>query len=108
MITVIRTIKKITPKLGVKQRSLIKGIWKQQIALGLTLGGLAGLGSIFSIYSPEFFGLIILAITFLVFILTYWSSRDLEKDSIITAHIEKTDRWLKKMGESDVKQKMYR
>jgi len=96
MITTTIALKKVAPVLHVKHLELMKGIWLLEIALGLSLAGLAGLGSITAIQYPMTFGILMLWITLAVFLLTYKATRDLERVPLIAHYSEKIKKWVEK------------
>ena len=93
IITTVKSLKKIAPIEGIKDLELMKGIWKLEWAFGLSLTGLAGLGLLATAIYPNSFGLLMLAITLGVFVLTYKATKDLEKVPIIANYIKKIDAW---------------
>ena len=66
----------------------MKGIWKFEIELGFALCGLAGLGIITIILFPQTYGLLLLAITFGVAVLTSQATKDFEKVKIISVNAD--------------------
>lgn len=97
IIATIQGLRKVEPIHHVKRLNLMRGIWKLEIALGLALCGLAGLGTIAAIHYPSSFGLVILVITLGVFILTFKATKDLEKVPMIAHYSDKIKRWADKV-----------
>ncbi|MDP2906950.1 MAG: hypothetical protein Q8O03_03330 [Nanoarchaeota archaeon] len=105
MIATVKGLKKVAPVEAVKQTDLMKGLWKLEIALGLALCGLAGLGTITAIFFPYNFGIGVLLVTSGVFMLTYQATKDLEKVPIIASYTEKIEAWAAKVKEQKKKKR---
>jgi len=96
MIALIKTLRKVAPIPAIKQSYIITGIWKICIALGLALSGLMFVATLSSLISPRIAGIIMIVISFLVFILVHTAVHNFDKAALIIAYREKMSKYIAK------------
>ena len=96
MIALIKALKKVAPIPTIKQSYIINGIWKICVALGLALSGLMAIATFTSLINPRLAGIVMIVISFLVFILVHTAVKNFDKAAVIISYREKIAKWMAK------------
>lgn len=96
IITTVLALKKVTPIQDIQDVGLMRGIWKLEISLGLSLIGLAAFSSVTAFLFPKSLGISMVIVCLLVFLISYRAKKDLDNVPYIIMYQKKLKDWYEK------------